>query len=47
MLRFAVGLELGAVRADLGAVPLLDDRDLAKATASALSNEPMHSGILR
>ena len=47
MLRFAVGLELGAVSAYLGAVPLFGDRDLAKAAASVLCDEAMHSAILR
>jgi rubrerythrin len=47
VLRFAVGLEKGAVSAYLGAVPLLGDRDLAKAAASILGDEAMHLAILR
>lgn len=47
MLRFAVGLEQGAVNAYLGAVPLFGDRDLANAAASILGDEAMHSAILR
>ena len=46
MLRFAVGLEQGAVSAYLGAVPLFGDRDLPMAAASILSDEVMHSAIL-
>jgi hypothetical protein len=46
MLRFAV-LDLGAVRAYLGAVPLFGHRDLAKAAACVLCDEAMHSAILR
>jgi hypothetical protein len=47
VLRFAVGLEKGAVSAYLGAVPVLGDRDLAKAAASILGDEAMHLAILR
>jgi rubrerythrin len=47
MLRFAVGLEQGAVSAYLGAVPPFGHRDLAKAAASILGDEAMHSAILR
>ena len=47
VLRFAAGLEKGAVSAYIGAVPLLDDRNLAKAAASILGDEAMHLAILR
>ena len=47
VLRFAAGLEKGAVSAYLGAVPLFDNRDLAKAAASILGDEAMHWAILR
>lgn len=47
VLRFAAGLERGAVTAYLGAVPLLHDRDLARAAASILGDEAMHWAILR
>ena len=47
VLRFAATLEKGAVSAYLGAVPLFDNRDLAKAAASILGDEAMHWAILR
>lgn len=47
VLRFAAGLEKGAVSAYLGAVPLLHDRELAKAAASILGDEAMHWAVLR
>lgn len=47
VLRFAAKLEQGAVSAYLGAVPLFDNRDLAKAAASILGDEAMHWAILR
>jgi len=47
VLRFAAGLEKGAVSAYLGAVPLFKDRDLAKAAASILGDEAMHWAVLR
>lgn len=47
VLRFAAQLEQGAVSAYLGAVPLFDNRDLAKAAASILGDEAMHWAILR
>lgn len=47
VLRFAAGLEKGAVSAYLGAVPLFDDRDLSKAAASILGDEAMHWAVLR
>src|SRR3546814_4746930 len=42
VLRFAAMLEKGAVSAYLGAVPVFDNRDLAKAAASILGDEAMH-----
>lgn len=47
VLRFAAKLEQGAVSAYLGAVPLFDNRDLAKAAASILGDEAMHWAVLR
>jgi rubrerythrin len=47
VLRFAAGLEKGAVSAYLGAVPLFAHRDLSKAVASILGDEAMHWAILR
>jgi len=47
VLRFAAGLEQGAASAYLGAVPLFDNRDLAKAAASILGDEAMHWAVLR
>lgn len=47
VLRFAATLERGAVSAYLGAVPLFDNRDLAKAAASILGDEAMHWAVLR
>jgi rubrerythrin len=47
VLRFAATLEKGAVSAYLGAVPVFDNRDLAKAAASILGDEAMHWAILR
>ena len=47
VLRFAAGLEKGAVSAYLGAVPLFENRDLAKAAASILGDEAMHWAVLR
>jgi rubrerythrin len=47
VLRFAAGLEKGAVSAYLGTVPLFGNRDLSKAIASILGDEAMHWAILR
>ncbi|WOF75713.1 ferritin-like domain-containing protein [Parvibaculaceae bacterium PLY_AMNH_Bact1] len=47
VLRLAAGLEKGAVSAYLGAVPILDDRGLAKVAASILGDEAMHWAVLR
>jgi len=47
VLRFAAGLERGAVSAYVGAVPLFGDRQLARAAATILSDEAMHWAVLR
>ncbi len=47
VLAFAASLEKGAVSAYLGAVPILTDRELAKAAASILGDEAMHWATLR
>jgi rubrerythrin len=47
VLRFAAMLEKGAVSAYLGAVPVFQNGDLAKAAASILGDEAMHWAILR
>lgn len=47
VLRFAAGLEQGAVSAYLGAVPAFENRDLARAAASILGDEAMHWAVLR
>ena len=47
VLRFAAGLEKGAVSAYLGAVPLFNERELSKAAASILGDEAMHWAVLR
>lgn len=47
VLRFAAVLEKGAVSAYLGAVPIFDNRDLARAAASILGDEAMHWAVLR
>jgi hypothetical protein len=47
VLRFAAGLEQGAASGYLDMVPILGDRDLAKAVASILGDEAMHWAILR
>lgn len=47
VLRFAAGLERGAVSAYLGAVPLFADRQLAQVAASILGDEAMHWAVLR
>jgi hypothetical protein len=47
VLRFAAGLEKGAISAYLAAVPLFKDRELAKAAASILGDEAMHWAVLR
>jgi hypothetical protein len=47
VLRFAAGLEQGAVCAYLSAVPAFHNRDLSKAAASILGDEAMHWAVLR
>ena len=47
VLRFAAGLEEGAVSAYKGAIPLFINKDLAAAGASILGSEAMHWAILR
>ena len=47
VLRFAAGLEKGAVSAYLGAIPVFGNRDLSKAAGSILGDEAMHWAILR
>ena len=47
VLRFAAGLEEGAVAAYLDAVPVFDNRELARAAASILGDEAMHWAVLR
>ena len=47
VLRFAAGLEKGAVAAYLGAVPVFQNRDLAKAAASILGDEAIHFAVLK
>jgi rubrerythrin len=46
VLKFAAGLEQGAVSAYLGAVPAFADRELAKVAASILGNEAQHLSLL-
>lgn len=46
VLRFAAGLEKGAVSAYLGAVPVFADRALAQVAASILGDEAMHWAVL-
>jgi hypothetical protein len=47
VLSFAAGLEKGAASAYLGAVPVFNNRELAKAAASILGDETMHWAVLR
>jgi rubrerythrin len=47
VLRFAAGLERGAVSAYVGAVPQFADRQLARAAATILGDEAMHWAVLR
>ena len=47
ILRFAADLEHTAASAYLSAVPLLDDRDLARIIASIMGDETMHWAVLR
>jgi rubrerythrin len=47
VLRFAAGLEKGAVSAYVAAVPLFGDRGLAQAAATILADEAMHWAVFR
>ena len=47
VLRFAAGLERGAISAYLGAVPLFGDKALSQVAASILGDEAMHWAVLR
>lgn len=47
VLRFAAGLEKGAVSAYVGAVPKFTDRELSHAAATILGDEAMHWAVLR
>lgn len=47
VLKFAAGLERGAVSAYAGAIPLFENRDLSAAAASILADEAMHWAVLR
>ena len=47
VLRFAAGLEKGAVIAYRDAVPVFDNRELSRAAASILGDEAMHWAVLR
>lgn len=47
VLRFAAGLERGAVSAYVQAVPLFHDRALAQAAATILGDEAMHWAVFR
>lgn len=47
VLRFAAGLEKGAVSAYLGAIPVFQNRDLAKAAGSILGDEAIHFAVLK
>jgi len=47
VLKFAAGLEQGAVSAYLAAIPNFNNRDLSKAAGSILGDEAMHWAILR
>lgn len=47
VLRFAAGLEKGAVSAYLGAVPIFSNREFARVAASILGDEAMHWAVLR
>lgn len=47
VLRFAAGLEKGAVSAYVAAVPAFGDRSLAQAAATILADEAMHWAVFR
>jgi rubrerythrin len=47
VLRFALGLEMGAASAYLGTIPGFENRDLAKAAASIMGVETQHVALLK
>jgi len=47
VLRFALGLEMGAASAYLSTIPGFENRDLAKAAASIMGVETQHVAILK
>jgi len=47
VLRFAASLEKGAISAYLGAIPVFQNRDLAKAAGSILGDEAIHFAVLK
>lgn len=47
VLRFALGLEMGAASAYLGTIPGFENRDLAQAAASIMGVETQHVAILK
>jgi rubrerythrin len=47
VLRFALGLEIGAASAYLNTIPGFENRDLAKAAASIMGVEAQHVAILK
>lgn len=47
VLRFAAGLEKGAISAYLGAIPVFQNCDLAKAAGSILGDEAIHFAVLK
>ena len=47
VLRFALGLEMGAASAYLGTIPGFENRDLAQAAASIMGVEAQHVAILK
>jgi rubrerythrin len=47
VLRFALGLEIGAASAYLSTIPGFENRDLAKAAASIMGVETQHVAILK
>ncbi len=47
VLRFALGLEMGAASAYLSTIPGFENRDLAKAAASIMGVEAQHVAILK
>jgi hypothetical protein len=47
VLRFALGLEMGAASAYLSTIPGFENRDLAQAAASIMGVEAQHVAILK